>query len=71
MVTAWFLPKAQLDYHVKTIYSYKDQFISKTFELLDLPIQVVPHILNKGEKMVRYYGCYSNKSRGTNRKAGV
>jgi hypothetical protein len=26
--------------------------------------QLVTHIPNKSELMVRYYGCYSNKSRG-------
>lgn len=29
------------------------------------------HIPNKGEQMVRYYGFYSNKSRGLRKKAGV
>jgi len=29
------------------------------------------HIPNKGEQMVRYYGYYSNLSRGLRKKAGV
>ena len=29
------------------------------------------HIPNKGEQMVRYYGYFSNKSRGLRKKAGV
>jgi hypothetical protein len=28
------------------------------------------HIPNKGEQMVRYYGYYSNKSRGMHKKDG-
>jgi hypothetical protein len=31
----------------------------------------VTHIPNKGEQMVRYYGYYSNKSRGMRKKAGI
>jgi hypothetical protein len=31
----------------------------------------VTHIPNKGEQMVRYYGFYSNKSRGLRKKAGT
>jgi len=33
--------------------------------------QLVTHVPNKGEQMVRYYGFYSNKSRGLRKKAGV
>jgi hypothetical protein len=33
--------------------------------------QLVTHIPNKGEQMVRYYGYYSNKSRGMRLKAGA
>jgi hypothetical protein len=33
--------------------------------------QLVIHIPNKGEQMVRYYGFYSNKSRGLRKKAGT
>jgi flavoprotein len=38
------------------IYSSKDGRTSKTFEALDWLAQLVPHIPNKGEQMVRYYG---------------
>jgi hypothetical protein len=34
-------------------------------------LQLVTHIPNKGEQMVRYYGYYSNKSRGMRKKAGM
>ncbi len=33
--------------------------------------QLVTHIPDKGEQMVRYYGFYSNKSRGLRKKAGT
>ena len=33
--------------------------------------QLVTHIPHKGEQMVRYYGFYSNKSRGLRKKAGT
>jgi hypothetical protein len=38
---------------------------------LDWSAQLVTHISNKGEQMVRYYGFYSNKSRGLRKKAGT
>ena len=38
---------------------------------LDWLAQLVTHIPNKGEQMVRYYGFYSNKSRGLRKKAGT
>jgi len=43
---------------------------TKTFDALDWLAQLVTHIPNKGEQMVRYYGYYSNKSRGMRIKAG-
>jgi hypothetical protein len=53
------------------IYRSKDGRTSKTFEALDWLAQLVTHIPNKGEQMVRYYGYYSNKSRGMRKKAGA
>jgi hypothetical protein len=32
--------------------------------------QLVTHIPNKGEQMVRYYGYYSNRVRGDRKKKG-
>jgi hypothetical protein len=40
-------------------------------EALDWLAQLVTHIPNKGEQMVRYYGYYSKKSRGMRKKAGT
>lgn len=55
----------------KVIYQSKDAKTSKTFDALDWLAQLVTHIPNKGEQMVRYYGFYSNKSRGLRKKAGT
>ena len=55
----------------KVIYESKDAKTSKTFDALDWLAQLVTHIPNKGEQMVRYYGFYSNKSRGLRKKAGT
>ncbi len=60
-----------LDGIAKVIYESKDGKTSKTFEALDWLAQLVTHIPNKGEQMVRYYGFYSNKSRGLRKKAGT
>jgi len=38
---------------------------------LDWLAQLVTHIPSKGEQMIRYYGFYSNKSRGLRKKVGT
>ena len=38
---------------------------------MDWLAQLVTHIPGKGEQMIRYYGFYSNKSRGLRKKAGT
>jgi hypothetical protein len=53
----------------KVIYQSKDGTSTKTFDALDWLAQLATHIPNKGEQMVRYYGFYSNKSRGLRKKA--
>jgi hypothetical protein len=55
----------------KVIYRSKDGKTAKTFDALDWLAQLVTHIPNRGEQMVRYYGYYSNKSRGLRKKAGT
>ena len=55
----------------KVIYQSKDGTSTKTFDALDWLAQLVTHIPNKGEQMVRYYAYYSNKSRGLRKKAGT
>ena len=55
----------------KVIYDSKDGKTSQTFDALDWIAQLTTHIPNSGEQMVRYYGFYSNKSRGLRKKAGT
>ena len=55
----------------KVIYESKDGKTSKTFDALDWLAQLTAHIPNRGEQMVRYYGFYSNKSRGLRKKAST
>jgi hypothetical protein len=55
----------------RVIYQAKDGNSSKTFLALDWLAQLVSHIPGKGEQMARYYGYYSNKSRGMRKKADL
>ena len=48
----------------KVIYQSKDGKEEKTFEALEWLAAMCSHVPNKGEQMVRYYGYYSNVSRG-------
>jgi len=54
----------------KVTYQSKDGRTSKTFDALDWLAQLTTHIPGKNEQMVRYYGYYSNKSRGMRRQVG-
>jgi len=38
------------------------------FPVLDWIVEITTHILDKGEQLVRYYGAYSNVSRGKRKK---
>jgi hypothetical protein len=51
------------------IYQSRDCKTSKTFDALDWLAQLTTHIPSKNEQMVRYYGYYSNKSRGMRKQA--
>ena len=48
------------DCTAKVIYESKDGKTSKTFDALDWLAQLVTHIPNRAQQMVRYYGFYSN-----------
>jgi len=52
----------------KVIYKSKDGKKEKTFDALEWLAAMCSHIPNKGEQMVRYYGYYSNVSRGKRKK---
>jgi len=53
----------------KVIYTSKDRKSRKVFNALDWLAQLVTHIPDRYEQTVRYYGFYSNKSRGLRKKA--
>ncbi|MDP7078161.1 MAG: transposase [Desulfobacterales bacterium] len=53
----------------KVIYQSKDEISTKTFEALDWLAAMCSHVPNRGEQMARYYGYYSNVSRGKREKA--
>ena len=48
----------------KVTYQSKDGKEEKTFDALEWLAAMCSHVPNKGEQMVRYYGYYSNVSRG-------
>lgn len=52
----------------KVVYDGKTSRVNETFTALDWLARLVTHIPNKSEQMVRYYGYYSNKSRGIRKK---
>ncbi len=51
----------------KVLYQSKDGKEEKTFDALEWLAAMCSHVPNKGEHMVRYYGYYSNVSRGKRR----
>lgn len=53
----------------KVIYEGKTTNKVEAFSPLDFLARLVTHIPNKYEQTVRYYGYYSNKSRGVRAKA--
>ena len=52
----------------KVIYQSKDGKEEKAFDALEWLAAMCSRIPNKGEQMVRYYGYYSNVSRGRQKK---
>ncbi len=52
----------------RVIYQSKDGKQEKTFDALEWLAAMCSHVPNKGEQMVRYYGHYSNASRGKRKK---
>src|SRR3974390_3749768 len=60
-----------LDQEAKVIYNSKNGKATKIFDALEWMAAMCSHIPNKGEQMVRYYGYYSNVSRGKRQKEGT
>ncbi len=52
----------------KVSYQPKDGKEEKVFDALEWLAAMCSHVPNKGEQMVRYYGYYSNVSRGKRQK---
>ena len=52
----------------KVVYRSKDGKEEKIFDALEWLAAMCSHVPNKGEQMVRYYGYYSNVSRGKRKK---
>jgi len=52
----------------KVVYQSKDGKEEKVFDALEWLAAMCSHVPNKGEQMVRYYGFYSNVSRGKRKK---
>jgi len=59
-----------LDQEGKVVYTSKDGRTRKSFPALEWLAAMSSHIPNRGEQMVRYYGYYSNVSRGKRQKEG-
>jgi len=55
----------------KVIYTSKDGRVKKAFDALDWLALLVTHIPARYEQTVRYYGFYSNKSRGLRKKTAA
>ncbi|MFC1488621.1 transposase [Thermodesulfobacteriota bacterium] len=52
----------------KVVYQSKDGRAEKMFDALEWLAAMCSHVPTKGEQMVRYYGYYSNVSRGRRKK---
>ena len=60
-----------LDQEGTVVYTSKDGETTKNFPALEWLAAMCSHIPNRGEQMVRYYGYYSNVSRGKRKKEGL
>lgn len=54
--------------HSAVVYQSKNGETTKTFDALEWLAAMCSHVPNRGEQMVRYYGYYSNVSRGKRKK---
>ena len=60
-----------LDEEGTVVYTSKDGATTRNFPALEWLAAMCSHIPNRGEQMVRYYGYYSNVSRGKRRQKGL
>ncbi len=60
-----------LDEEGEVVYKSKDGKDAKVSPALEWLAAMCSHIPNRGEQMVKYYGYYSNVSRGKRHKKGL
>jgi hypothetical protein len=60
-----------LDEEGTVVYTSRDGGTTKNFPALEWLAAMCSHIPNRGEQMVRYYGYYSNVSRGKRQQEGL
>jgi len=60
-----------LDQEGTVVYTSKDGETAKNFPAMEWLAAMCSHIPNRGEQMVRYYGYYSNVSRGKRQQEGL
>jgi len=60
-----------LEHEGTVIYTAKDGRTNKNFPAMEWLAAMCSHIPNRGEQMVRYYGYYSNVSRGKRKETGT
>jgi hypothetical protein len=66
----YYIPAEETDDGIaKVVYKSKNSSSKETVPAIDFLAKLVIHIPNKGEQLVRYYGYYSNKTRGLRKKA--
>jgi hypothetical protein len=53
------------------VYTSKDGKTTQNFPALEWLAAMCSHIPDRGEQMMRYYGYYSNVSRGKHQKEGL
>jgi len=60
-----------MDQEGTVVYASKNGKSTKVFPAMEWLAAMCSHIPNRGEQMVRYYGYYSNVSRGKRQKEGL
>jgi hypothetical protein len=60
-----------LDEEGTVVYTSRDGATTRNFPALEWLAAMCSHISNRGEQMVRYYGYYSNVSRGKRQNEGL
>jgi hypothetical protein len=58
----------ECDQEAKVVYASKEGKSTKIFDALEWLAAMCSHVPDRGEQMLRYYGHYSNVSRGKRRK---